>query len=315
MPRKKFIHVSVGNFNLDVAVYLEVPVSMLSGLESIFAKYVELRPGGAATNYAVAAATYGHASYLVATISKSQVLEPLLNQVRSRGVNLDYVKYVDEDPGIALLLITPSGEKVTIRYPGANKYLVPQDVREELLEKAHVLHLASVNPDYVASIAEKAKKKQVVVTYDPGPYASMLVNYPELIKHLDVLFVNESEYSEVRKRVGLKDIFGKGLKLLAVKMGSKGALVVEGSNMCYYGTTTPVKKPVDTTGAGDAFDAFFNATYIETLDVAEALRHAIAAGTLKAGCKGSFICWDSEVYSYQLRRTEVTIKACSETVI
>ncbi|MCE4623029.1 MAG: PfkB family carbohydrate kinase, partial [Desulfurococcales archaeon] len=48
-----------------------------------------------------------------------------------------------------------------------------------------------------------------------------------------------------------------------------------------------VPKPVDVTGAGDAFDAAFNVCIISGCDVLESLKFAVAAGAAKILKKGS----------------------------
>jgi len=62
------LHVSVGNFNVDVVLY----VGKMPGRdESVNAVEAHIGPGGAATNYAIAAARYGHRAALVAAVSRS----------------------------------------------------------------------------------------------------------------------------------------------------------------------------------------------------------------------------------------------------
>lgn len=307
MTPRKLVHGSVGNFNIDVAVYLDQPP--IPG-EGVFARDVSIRPGGAATNYAVAASSYGHEAYLVASLSSSPVAKPFIQEVVERGVKLDYVKYVDENPGLVVVLVYVDGEKSMIRYPGANRYLDPSDVSDFLISKLHVLHFASIQPSFVLQVVTKAKSEPVIVSYDPGPYAEDLPRYPAILEHVDVLFFNEPEFTKVTRYVPLATLLRKGPRCIVVKRGARGALVFEGEDRCYHGVAEPIRKPVDTTGAGDAFDAFFNAVYVETADVAKALLYGVAAGTFKTICKSSFICWDPRVFELQLEKTSVSKTSC-----
>jgi ribokinase len=74
--------------------------------------------------------------------------------------------------------------------------------------------------------------------------------------------------------------------IITVKRGEEGAYLYW-SGRRYSGHQEISVSIVDTTGAGDAFDAAFNVIYLETGNPAIALKHAIAAGTLKIARLGS----------------------------
>jgi len=57
------------------------------------------------------------------------------------------------------------------------------------------------------------------------------------------------------------------------------------------------------TEAGDAFDAFFNAAYLDSGDVGEALRYVAAAGAMKTLCRGATLCWDLDLFRRHLERS------------
>lgn len=303
----KPIHVSVGNFNVDIAVYLD---RTLHPGDSLFARDMSIRPGGAATNYAVAASTYGHLAYLVARVSRSGFVKPLLDEVAQRGVSLEYVKYIDEPPGLVIVLVHADGERSMIRFSGANKFLDPEDVSIDLIKRAHIVHFASISPSFVLQVCEKVGNEPVIVSYDPGPFSENLVEHPVILEYLDILFVNETELAQITKQTTLPSLLRKGLRCVVVKRGARGAFAADCGGVCYLGFSEPIRKPIDTTGAGDAFNAFFNAVYVETGDVAKALHYAIAAGTFKTGCKSSFICWDQKAFEYQLEKTVVLRTSC-----
>jgi len=66
----EYTHISVGNINIDIVLY----VDRLPGRdEDTLAESLDIRPGGAASNYAVAVSQYGHRVHLVA-VASSHVL-------------------------------------------------------------------------------------------------------------------------------------------------------------------------------------------------------------------------------------------------
>jgi ribokinase len=80
-------------------------------------------------------------------------------------------------------------------------------------------------------------------------------------------------------------------------MGSRGACVL------YRGEKIEQEavrvKAIDTTGAGDSFNAYFNATYLDTGDIKTSLKKAVIAGALKTLRRGSAEApYRSEVEAY-----------------
>ncbi|MEM1816715.1 MAG: PfkB family carbohydrate kinase, partial [Desulfurococcaceae archaeon] len=120
MNGKNYTHVAVGNLNVDIAIYVDrvpAPGEVLTALG------VDMRPGGAATNYAVAVAQYGHKVYLVASTSNSEYVKTTLTTLKELGVNIDKIKLVDEFPGLVVIIVQAGGERTMIKYPGANREL------------------------------------------------------------------------------------------------------------------------------------------------------------------------------------------------
>lgn len=304
MKDRAYTHVAVGNFNLDVVVYVE---RLPEPGETLIALDANMRPGGAATNYAATVAQYGHRVHLVASVSSREYVKSALDELRELGVLVDYVKVVDEDPGVVVVLVQPGGERTMLKYPGANKELSVNDVPVELLEESHVVHMASVSPELAMGISKVCAKRGILVTYDPGVYVSTLKDVAHsLVENLDILFLNEREIATLSKQFKVSALFKYGLRVLVVKMGQRGAVAILPSGVCYHGSTTPIKKPVDATGAGDAFDALFNAKYIESQDPSIALAYGVAAGALKVGYRGSFMRLDHKLLKLQLERVVVS---------
>ena len=72
--------------------------------------------------------------------------------------------------------------------------------------------------------------------------------------------------------------------MVAVKLGARGAIARRGSQIA-QADSIPVKV-VDTTGAGDSFDAGFVYAYLAGHDLPQALRFACACGSLSTRAAG-----------------------------
>ena len=85
-------------------------------------------------------------------------------------------------------------------------------------------------------------------------------------------------------RIGARDRPGAG-PVVVVKLGSKGALAVEPDGGLVRVPALPVT-PLDTTGAGDAFDAGFLRTWLDGGSIADALRLGAVCGALSTLQRG-----------------------------
>jgi len=296
------LHVSVGNFNVDVVLYIDrVP----GRDESVNAVEAHIGPGGAATNYAVAVARYGHKAALVAAVSRSPLASAYLEEAKRLGVDVSGVRLFDAPPGLVVVMVLPGGERSMIRVPGANTFLSPEMVDRILLEEARVVHMATLGPEKALRIAEAAVVGRIV-SYDPGFYAG---ESPDLLlqalRRVNILFLNRDEYAKIGKRFRIEDLLAAGPRVVVVKLGERGAAAATAGGEAYHACAEPLGTPVDATGAGDAFDAFFNAAYLDSRDVEEALRYAAAAGAMKTLCRGATLCWDPDLFRRHLERSTV----------
>ncbi|MCY0868009.1 MAG: PfkB family carbohydrate kinase [Desulfurococcus sp.] len=297
----KPLHVSIGNFNIDIALYID----RIPGLdEDVLARSIDVRPGGAATNYAVAVARYGHHATLVASVADSPLVRESLDILRELGVNL-HLKHVNAHPGMVVILVYSNSARSMITSPGANAYLTPGEVEQSLLDSASVVHMATIPPGKALEAARRVR--EALVTYDPGRHArASWSELRSLLEHVDVFFMNRREYKELASKTSIKEIFDLGVETVVVKLGEKGAVALTRDGGIYHAYVKPQGEPVDSTGAGDAFDAFYNASYIDTKSVVEALKHGVSAGALKTLCEGSLLtCWSRDLFNKHLESTVI----------
>ncbi len=301
MTHKPKIHVAVGNLNVDITMY--VP-RLPKPDESIIAEDIEIGPGGAASNYAVAVTYYGHKAYLIASTSIDPMASKVIEELNRKGVDTFYVKRVESPPGIVNVIVIPGGERVIVKYRGANELLTPNDVPRALLEKASIIHIASVPPNIAGEIAERALSFGLLVSYDPGAYAlSMPDKILKMLRYVSILFLNRREAKALK--TDISKLLSYGPQMIVVKKGQAGALIAVHGGTYYKGVSRPIRPPVDSTGAGDAFAAFFNAAYLDYRDPGKALLYGLAAGALKVTCRGSQLCFEKHWFSRQLSETSV----------
>ena len=296
-------HLSVGNLNVDV--YMVVP-RLPGGDEAVTAEDSYIGPGGAAANYAVAASRAGHRASLLAHTGHLAVDLGLLSSLSRIGVDTSLVSvHENEMPGIVLVLVGSRGERAMVKLPGANR-LLRGDEAAGL--RFTVVHVASVGSAIAARVFSSVEAQ--LRTYDPGgsAYKEGLEGVKRVRGLVDVLYLNKAEYraltgadpdpSGASKLAALV-----GARLLVVKLGGEGALAVEpGGGALRVGALRV--KPLDTTGAGDVFDAYMNAWLAEGSSVEEALRAASTAAGLKVERRGAQSAPSREEVEERLRGGE-----------
>ncbi len=278
-------HIAVGNINLDISVSLDYyPLED----SHVFARSSWIGLGGAATNYAVAVASIGHRSSLVARAGGDAVKLGLIDELSANGVDIDYVRIVPhEKTGTVIVILVPGNSSrtiITIR--GANELLDADIIPRE---KPNILHFASVRSRIILSYCKRNNGNDVRITYDPGGEAYRAgLEVMDVISCAETIFLNEKELEALMRRVGVDNplsLLKNRAQRIIVKHGAGGATFI--SREILLTASPPKVETVDVTGAGDAFDAAFNAWMLETGDIVESLKAAVAAGAAKTVRRGS----------------------------
>jgi ribokinase len=147
---------------------------------------------------------------------------------------------------------------------GVNDTVAFDEVNVEYASRAQFLHLTSFVGEKSFQTQKRlltALPKNLKVSFDPGAlYARKgFAHLEPIIKKTYVLMPNAIELElltgETDYCKGADFIVGKGVKIVAVKLGGDGCYVTDGRERLLI---EPFKvKVVDTTGAGDAFCAGF----------------------------------------------------------
>ncbi len=280
------LHVAVGNMNLD----LYIVVDKLPDIDgALRAKKMYMGLGGAASNYAVAVARIEHRVKLVVHTGELVEFMGLLSRLRDEGIELDRIKiHRGELPGIVVVFLLPGGHRAMVSIPGANRFLTGEEVENTSTD---ILHLASVS----TSVLEKASSssKASVVSYDPGGAIASSEGGLVVVSarnFCDILSLNRVEFRYVAGREAsidaAKSLLGGRLSRLLVKLGSEGAILVT-RDRAYRVEAYSTGRVVDTTGAGDVFDAVFNSYLFEEEDIEYALQAASIAAGIKVSRPGA----------------------------
>jgi len=285
---------AVGNANIDITLFVEcVP----GPDEDVDATSARVGMGGSASNFAVACSKLGAKSAILAVIGDDPLGRYYLAEMARRGVDIRLVRVSPgKTTGFVVIINEPGKQRRMLRNRGANLSL-----SEELLEEVSsdissvkILHASSVR----IAIAEKLAEIRPGFSWDPGGRAISKSRHEvlSLLSSVGRMFLNELE---AMKLSGEDDVYRaskvvsrQGVREVIVKRGSKGALV------CLEGEVleSPALKvrAVDTTGAGDVFDAAYTVARLRGMSPLQALRAAnVAAGlaVTKVGATEGIPSW------------------------
>ncbi|MBM3840395.1 MAG: ribokinase [Verrucomicrobia bacterium] len=279
--------VVVGSLNADLVLSLErfpIPGQTVVGRE------FNVHPGGKGANQAYAAARLGGQVSMVGQVGNDSHADWLKANLAAVGVD---VSHVTCDPkvasGIAAIAIDAAGQNQIVVVPGANGTFGVEQIERSraLIASAKLVLLQLEIPmETVLSAARIAKEAGATLILDPAPARPLS---DALLKCADYLTPNETEIALLTgatpgrmTRTTARDLArklnGRGAANVIVKMGDQGALL-SGQKPDHFWPALSVQA-VDTTAAGDAFNAAFAVALAEDKSVLDAGQFA----TLAAAC-------------------------------
>ena len=273
--------VVVGSFNTDLTSYM---ARMPRPGETVHGERFVTGAGGKGSNQAVAAARLGADVTFIGRVGKDVFANLAYEIWDAEGVNRDYVTQDDEHAtGVAPILVDASGENSIVVVLGANLRLKSADIdaaRQRIAAADVLIAQLEINLDMVAYALRSAKELGVKTILNPAPAAELPAATLALA---DYLTPNETE---------LESLAGSGLDVseaarglltrddqrAVVTLGAQGARIVKPGESL----TVPAfaVDAVDTTGAGDAFNAGLAVALAEGSTLEEAARFANATAAL-----------------------------------
>ena len=268
-----------GSLNMD----LIVPVPTLPGpRETVLSPGHMKAPGGKGANQAVAAARAGAEVVMVGCVGRDGYGDELLEIVSAEGIDTSLIDHVEAPTGIAVVAVADDGENQIFVASGANMAPSHEMVVDELLADCSTLLLQMETPlREVFTLTGRAKQQGKRVILNAAPAGPIM---PET---LDILIVNEGEASAVATEIGLEErapaevatrlAQSHGLTTI-VTLGAEGAIAIGPEARWSIGSLAI--RPIDTVGAGDAFCGTLAAALDNGLDLPDALRCGVVAGSL-----------------------------------
>ena len=260
LPARKPI-VVVGSINQDLVVVAE---KIPTGGETVIGSDFQIHPGGKGANQAVAIAHLGYPVHMIGRLGNDAVGSQMRAHLDEVGVDTQGVATSDGASGVALIVVSATGENSIVVAPGANSKLTPQDLEANvgLIRQAGlVLTQLEIPLETVECLAEICEREHVPLILDPAPARELP---PTIFRRTTWLTPNETEAGFYVKRnsdadapaTSAGELFQLGCRGVVLKMGSRGVYLATTPTA---GETVPAfrVKAVDSTAAGDAFNGAF----------------------------------------------------------
>ena len=232
--------------------------------ETVLASGYRVDYGGKGSNQAVGCARLGAEVAFVARIGKDNFGDMALRLYRKEGVDATFVgQRAEQSTGVGFILVEAgSGNNCIALDPGANELLSAGEVAQcEAAFKLAAVVLTQLEIPVEAAEAALAcgRANGATTILNPAPVRPLPASVLQLV---DVLTPNQTEAKVLSGRNPgdpanpeelAHDLIRLGVRQVVMTLGERGALIVNSSSSKKI-PATPLSA-VDTTGAGDAFNA------------------------------------------------------------
>jgi ribokinase len=287
--------VVVGSINLDlVATAARIPQIGETVIGDGFNTFL----GGKGANQAVAAAKLGYPVSMIGNVGTDDFGTQLLQGLKAAGVDTTYVNTAEGSSGVALITTGENGDNNIVVVPGANGELRPAAIERSslILERAaFILTQLEIPLDTVECLAQFAEQHNIPLMLDPAPARELP---SDLLRRITWITPNETETrvfpgasneTDGDTYAAVDHLLTCGVKNVVLKLGARGCLIAEGSRPKRRVPAFSVNA-VDTTAAGDAFNAAFAVGLLSGHNTMQSAVYASAAAAIcvtRAGAQPS----------------------------
>ncbi|MFD1953647.1 ribokinase [Paenibacillus thailandensis] len=276
--------VVIGSASID----LVVTASKRPGAgETVLGESFKAVPGGKGANQAVAASRLGAEVTMVGRVGDDLYGEQILNNFKSNGVSIDYVEPVTHMESGTAHIVLAEGDNSIVFVQAANNEVTPGYIDRSIkaFEGADMAIIQQEIPEQsVVHASRVCKKLGIPLLLNPAPARPLA---EEVIENAAYITPNEHEAKVLFPDIGVSEALRKYPNKLFVTEGSRGVRYFDGEQE----VLVPSYKVdvVDTTGAGDTFNAAFAVALAEGKPIADSVRFANRAASLsvtKFGAQG-----------------------------
>lgn len=276
----------IGSLNMDIILKMD---AMPQVGETILGRELHYSAGGKGANQAYAVGKLGGQVTMLGCVGNDAHGAELTASLSRAGVNVDRIRRVDSQPtGTAVIYLDNAGANSIVVVSGANSacdvaYLKEND--DAFRQCDYILLQMEIPEDAVWYAIERGHELGKTVLLNPAPAPDSI---PErLLDQIDYITPNETELARLTGvgsesmddiAKGAAALAERGVRNVLVTLGAKGSYLTDGTRSHLFPATD--QKPVDTTAAGDCFNAAVVTALAEGCSIDDAMVFANAAAGL-----------------------------------
>jgi sugar/nucleoside kinase (ribokinase family) len=286
----------LGELNPDIIVSDPNPVPVFGEVERIV-ESVRMTVGSSSAIVACGAVRLELRVGLCGVVGDDALGRFMLDALAERGIDVSACSIDPSRPTGASVILASHQDRAILTGMGTIGALDVDAVPGSLIERTRHVHLGAFYlqeasrerlPDFFARIRERGITTSFDTNWDPsgrwdGGVDRMLATsdifFPNAVEARRIARTDDVEEAALalaaRGAIGRQD----GGPIVAVKLGAAGALACRADGPIVRVPALPAE-PVDTTGAGDSFDAGFLRAWLDGRDLEECLALGAVCGAL-----------------------------------
>ncbi|QSX21538.1 ribokinase [Priestia megaterium] len=255
--------------------------------ETVLGESFKTVPGGKGANQAVAAARLGADVSMIGCVGEDHYGKAIRENFKSNGVSVKNVKPVtDSDSGTAHIILA-EGDNSIVVVKGANDYITPDYVekaKEKIKEADIVLIQQEIPEETVEYVAQLCQELKVPLLLNPAPARPLKA---EVIEQVSYITPNEHEAELLFEGKEKEEVLKQYPNKLFITEGKQGVRYFNGEKEVLVPSYQV--ETIDTTGAGDTFNAALAVALAEGMGFEKGIQFANRAASLsvtKFGAQG-----------------------------
>lgn len=292
MSNKKWDVYVYGDVNIDLVIP-GVDKFPLPGQEDVV-DIMDTFVGGGAAVFTLGIGKLGLKSAFQGSVGNDCYGDFIKKEFTKREIDQSLLTTSQNNKTGISISFTNENDRSFLTYRGTNSEIDLSKIDLEGVKASRHIHLTGYmgrdNHQQYLDLVKKVKENgDTTISFDVGwdDSGQWYKGIYDLFPYIDVLFMNETEaihYSGKETAQEAIADFGKTCSLVAAKLGSKGSIALKDGER--YEAESYKVKAVDTTGAGDSFNAGFVYGFLKGKSVEDCLKYGNACGAFSVTALG-----------------------------